>query len=93
MGVWVGPGVCGGWLYSMDEAGGGGAPLVDVSVYETILVDVGSTRGTHPTKKPETADPLSYIAVGGICFANIITNPYYHLKYTSSTPTYFNLSF
>ena len=28
---------------------GGGAPLVDVSVYETILVDVGSTRGTHPT--------------------------------------------
>ena len=28
------------------------APLVDVSVYETILVDVGSTRGTHPTNTP-----------------------------------------
>ena len=31
------------------------APLVDVSVYETILVDVGSTRGTHPATTGRSA--------------------------------------
>ena len=51
MGVWVGPGVCGGWLYSMGGAeGGGGAPFTDISVYGSILTDPQSVRRTHPTK-------------------------------------------
>ena len=50
MGVWVGPGVCGGWLYSMGGAeGGGGAPFTDISVYGSILTDPQSVRRTHPT--------------------------------------------
>ena len=49
MGVWVGPGVCGGWLYSMGGAEGGGeAPFTDISVYGSILTDPQSVRRTHP---------------------------------------------
>ena len=44
-------GMWGGGRASWGGLEGGVAPLVDVSVYETILVDVGSTRGTHPTSK------------------------------------------